>query len=370
MQDFGADVLLPVKFFGSDCRRPNGALLTLLLAARLPFDKAKEMTKTLLELGASLAQAVHQITALHFVSGAKPELLETLFALDEPAAKRAINHLGVSGNQWSPSAQSPLMFAIRKGDSEAAMKLLEAGASPDIEFTDWVKAVQVEFEEVKQEGHKQNHDRYLRDIQPPVIEALNNELPDVVLALLRLGADPNALSQQVQVAILSDWQRSSTRMESLLDMVRRKIKALQDYDTEPAPKMPDYKLKDPNRDYLSGVVPGTYREFVQRKQLEWARFSDEKDREAYKKALEKHHKRRGIAEKAAAIKELLHKFKDVEAELVVRRAKTFRDLFPDIEDEYREYIPRHGEETKDWNVSFDFRVPELTADLRDAYLWM
>lgn len=79
VQGFGADVLLPMKlpprYEGGP---PNGVLLTLSLAQRLPLEEAKQMTRLLFELGASCAQAdTDQRTALDYCVGSQPALLET-----------------------------------------------------------------------------------------------------------------------------------------------------------------------------------------------------------------------------------------------------------------------------------------------------
>jgi hypothetical protein len=87
VQSFGADVLLPVKLFHEHDKSPKGAILTLVLSLSLPLQKAKEMTKVLLSLGATSAQAdTKQVTALHYVSVREPVLLETMIQDDEPAA--------------------------------------------------------------------------------------------------------------------------------------------------------------------------------------------------------------------------------------------------------------------------------------------
>ena len=135
VQTFGADVLLPIKLLNSYDNSPQGAIMTLVLALRLPLEKAKAMTKALLELGASSAQAdMNQVTALHYISGEAPELLDTLVEVDEPAVKRAVNHLATTGNRWNPEATSPLISAIASRDSLAALKLLGIGANPSIDF--------------------------------------------------------------------------------------------------------------------------------------------------------------------------------------------------------------------------------------------
>jgi ankyrin repeat protein len=147
VQNHGADILLPIKLLNEYDKSPQGAILTLVLALSLPLDQAKAMTRTLLDLGASSAQAdTRQTTALYYIANAKPELLDTLVEHDEPAVKRAINHLAVTGGSWDPSASSALMTAITKRNSLAALKLLETGSKAQIDYTDWLKSVDMQFD--------------------------------------------------------------------------------------------------------------------------------------------------------------------------------------------------------------------------------
>jgi ankyrin repeat protein len=206
VQNHGADVLLPIKLLNDHDKSPRGAILTLILALNLSLEKSKAMIRTLLELGASSAQAdTKQKTALHYISNARPEILETLVQFDEPSVKRAINHLAVSGSQWSPSATSPLMSAISKKNSLAALKLLEAGAAAEIEFKDWLKSVEAQYDSVHSRNSNQNKSNFQRDIEQPIVLAVREELPDVVTQLLERGADPNTLPKQTQQQLENTW---------------------------------------------------------------------------------------------------------------------------------------------------------------------
>ena len=53
VQDFGADVLLPIKLVNDYNKTPRAAILPLVLALQLSPEKATEMTKVLMGLGAS-----------------------------------------------------------------------------------------------------------------------------------------------------------------------------------------------------------------------------------------------------------------------------------------------------------------------------
>ncbi|KAK6419610.1 hypothetical protein LTR95_017028, partial [Oleoguttula sp. CCFEE 5521] len=94
VQTFGADVLLPIKLYNDNDKSARAAILTLVLASRLPLEQAKEMSRTLFELGASSAQAdIGHATALQYAIGSKPELLESYVDADRTGVSRAINHV-------------------------------------------------------------------------------------------------------------------------------------------------------------------------------------------------------------------------------------------------------------------------------------
>ena len=75
---FGADVLMPIKIHKDYDRTPEAAILNLALVLSLPLEKAREMSRTLLDLGASPAQAdLSQSTVLHYIAQSDySELLE------------------------------------------------------------------------------------------------------------------------------------------------------------------------------------------------------------------------------------------------------------------------------------------------------
>lgn len=88
-------MLLPVKFLGYQSA-PARAILTMVLALALPIDKAKDMVKTLLSLGATSAQAdIHGVTAFQrYAEENASELVELLWEMDKTGSRSALNHLG------------------------------------------------------------------------------------------------------------------------------------------------------------------------------------------------------------------------------------------------------------------------------------
>jgi ankyrin repeat protein len=370
VQEHGADPLLPIKLLNSHDKSPRGAILTLVLALQLPLEKAKAMTQALLEIGASSAQAnTRQTTALHFVSGKQPELIETFFQFDEPAAKRAINHLSVSGNSWSPSAESPLMSAISSRNSMAALKLLEAGANPTIDYKAWLKSVETQYEEVAHHDSKRNHDQFLKDVEQPIVLAVQTELPDIALQLLASGVDPNTLPKSTQQGLVDDYYRRYGKLESLLEIVQNKLQTLRNFKDDEPPTMPKLQLIE-GKSYLYGLIPGSYKHFVAQVQLESARESDKRTKEAYECSLRNYNEREGITEKKEAVEALAKEFEKVEKELIERGAKAFKELYPDIKDEKRHDFPYTYSNPPQlpFEIRFDFSVHDLVEDTRQAYL--
>jgi ankyrin repeat protein len=370
VQTFGADVLLPIKLMHSHDKSPRGAILTLVLALELPLENAKAMVQTLLEIGASSAQAdTNQTTALHYISGTQPEVLEMLFHHDEPSAKRAINHLAVPGSSWSPCAQSPLMSAIVAGNSLAAMKLLEAGAEPIVDFKAWLKSVSAQHDDVAERDSKRNHDGYVKDVEQPIILAALAELPELVIELLKRGVDPNTLPKGTQQALVNEYHHNPR--ESLLDIVRKRISQLRNYKDDKPPGKPEHKLVE-GVNYLESIEPGTYKEFIAKIHLNSAQDSDKRGDKAYEDQLKEYNERTGIKEKQEAIDAMAVRFKELEQELVRRGAKTYKELYPE-EDAKKEKDTHHY--NRSWSprpdppfsIFFDFNVYDLENDTREAY---
>lgn len=127
---------MPVKLLDYQ-KKPQDAFLTLVLALFLPVDKAKEMVDALVNLGATSAQAdMKGVTAFHcFVEGNAESLLDSLWKSDPTGTRTAVNHIAFPGSYEPPV--SPLQVAIRKGNFAMALKLLDHGAVPHVDFETW-----------------------------------------------------------------------------------------------------------------------------------------------------------------------------------------------------------------------------------------
>lgn len=72
--------------------------------------------------------------------------IESLWENDKLGLKTAINHVVVNGNAWSSNVVSPLMTAIDNGNPILVLKLLHAGAKPNIDFDSWLQGAKFSFE--------------------------------------------------------------------------------------------------------------------------------------------------------------------------------------------------------------------------------
>lgn len=375
VQSFGADVLLPIKLFNDHDKSPKGAILTLVLSLNLPLEAAKEMTKTLLSLGASSTQAdTRHATAFHQISNSEPSLLDVLLENDEPAVKRAINHAAVTGSSWNPSAQTPFMSAIMKGDGYAALKLLGLGATATVEFKDWMKSVEAQHSNIARNTSEFNRSNFNRNVEQPIILSVDNELPDIAHRLLDMGVDPNTLTRSTRQNLQSNF--SHYDMYSLLDSVRNKITELRSHAyshrNAGAPTKPHINLKE-GLDYMEGIEPGTYKHFVAQVQLESAAKADKRAKEGYEEQVKNYNERTenlGWKEKGHAIEAMAESFERLEQTLLEKGAKTFKELYPDIKtDKRHEYNSNYKPyEPPPFKIWFNFSVHDLTDETRAAYL--
>lgn len=74
------------------------------------------------------------------------KVIEGLWENDKLGLKTAINHVAVSGSSWSSNTTTALITAIDQGNPILVLKLLEAGAKPDIDFESWLQGAKFSFE--------------------------------------------------------------------------------------------------------------------------------------------------------------------------------------------------------------------------------
>lgn len=374
---FGADVLLPVKLLDDYSNAPKAAILTLVLALRLPLEKAKVMTKKLLQLGASPAQAdLKSYTPLHYLaSSAYMELLDVYVEQDQPAVKRVINHLAFSGYSFDAKGHSALTIAIDAGDVIGAIKLLDGGAEPSIGFDDFMKSAQVKNDRLNRNSSEANHEIFEKNMQQPVIAAVNKGLPLLALDLIARGADPNTLNPGGYTVKSNHDKWIYTTALSLLDLVRRKLEKLRNYEERNDERKFQYQSPQPldadDSTYLNKFEDGTYQMWTAQRVLKAKRQEIEQESEQHEKRKQKAENRQGLAEKKAAMDTQMKDFEKLEHELLEKGAKMFKELFPDIKEPVQNQ--RTPSATEPWKpdpfeVKFTFRVPDLTEVKRNGYM--
>ncbi|KAF2964674.1 hypothetical protein GQX73_g8909 [Xylaria multiplex] len=362
-QEFGADSLLPVKIGNGTYGNPNNAILTLVLALALPLEKAISMCETLLSLGATSSQAdVESVTAFHrYIQKNRTKLIECLWENDKLGLKTAINHIAVSGNYWRSNATSPLMTAIEKGNPILVLKLLEAGAKPEIDFDNWLQGAKFSSD-IQLGDFTSNQNKFQNSIEQPLIIAIRSPQPSLALELLERGVNPSPITQASWEVIRNEWSRRYSTGETAIDVVRHLLSQLRKYDGEPVQVRSQTKsfgrstsdqlstTEEPRgaAEFLSKFLTGTY-------------LKKERERIATLK---------GLTEKKEAIQDLIAQLEKVEKALLEKGAQTFKELYPNIET-----MPRHqGREDEktpqtDYSLTISFTgVKDLTSAREDAYI--
>ncbi|KAE9978534.1 hypothetical protein EG327_007387 [Venturia inaequalis] len=372
--EFGADVLLPVKLLSDYDKSPRAAILTLVLALSLPLEQAKAMAQTLLDLGATSAQAdLKQITAFHYYVDDGPDAAQILLENDTAAAIAALKHIVVTGAYYNPSTASPLLTAIHNRDAITVLKLLDSGAAAQIEFASWIKSAKISFEANYgfKDDPEQNMKTFAKSVDQPICVAIEAEQPSIAAELLERGADPNTLTKSGAEVVQDKYQRRYRKGETVLDQVQEKLKSLREFstaETEDIPTAPE-PLKEYSH-YINGLEPGSYKYWVVATGFEEAKYRYQADLKAYKKLLKEKREPVGTTEKQQAINDMISAFEDLEKQLLQKGAKNFEQLHPTIKCEVNERTPYKYETTKPkpFEVSFGFAVGDLTDKKKELHL--
>lgn len=321
-QEYGADVLLPVKFLNDN----NTALLTLVLVMALPIEKAKSMAQTLLNLGATVAQAdMNSCTVFNrYVERNARTLLDLAYELDKSGYKTAINH--VLCNKWSQS-NTPLLTAIRDGNLGMVVKLLETGALAEIDFDTWLKSARQSAMQGRLSDFESNKKLFEENVDRPLIAALQSEEPSIALELLERGCDPNTLHPDSARALHNQYS-SRWKGKSALDMVRSQLRFLRKYKGETK------TVKEPKKrlgldTYLERFKEGTYQHWAVCGAVELAKSGEENKWKEYEKGVKCLARTKGIPEKEQAIRDAIAKLEKIEESIVSKGGKTFKELYPD-----------------------------------------
>ncbi|KAK3906939.1 hypothetical protein C8A05DRAFT_40270 [Staphylotrichum tortipilum] len=374
VQEYGADVLLPAKFLNSD-KSPYAALLTLGLALTLPVEKAKEMAKTLLSLGATSAQAdMNGFTSFHrYVEANAESLLDVLWEMDQAGAKIATDNIAFAD---SSSCQTPLQLAVQNGNTALVLKLLDHGAVSHIDFEAWLKSAKKSTNMASRlTTLEENQKTYNGMVEQPLILALNSATPENALILLDRGADPNVVTISSQYYMKLMWYSRFTG-ESALDLANKHLTALGEYkkgtDTNKCPALPEGIDT-----YLDGFQEGTYQHWAVSEEIEARRKSHRRTLKLYEQAKKSPQRSDGVKEKEAAIAEAIKSMEKVKESLLAHGAKTFVELHPEFADRlesantrrnYYGYNAPDQKKDEPFTYAFSFRnVIDVTEARKEAY---
>ncbi|KAM0715936.1 hypothetical protein Q7P37_008450 [Cladosporium fusiforme] len=354
VQEFGANILLPAIL-------PDGALLTLTLAFRLPLEEAKGMTRLLFKLGASSAQADYKRkTALEYCVSNEPRLLETYLTSDPLGIARAIKHVSVQEHWQQATVSSPLQQAISRQDVNTATRLLSAGAKPDVPFEAYLNGVDKTAE----------RSRFETRVEQPVVCAISSEQPHLASLLVeQYGVDSNTLTTKGASQLHFPYNRQEG--QTLLDAVVKKIKELQEWKHNTPKCDPPVPLKDDGF-YLNGFSEDTYQHHSAKMQLERAKRHYEKDMQRHTQEIADIASNEvGLDEKRAAVHERLDQFRELEATLRAQSAKTFRELYPETEEREAPSNSNrydHDRHTEPFELTFGFKVAIPNEEIRSRYI--
>lgn len=370
--DYGADSILPVKFLTHE----NTAILTLVLALSLAPEKAKSMAKLLLRLGAMCSQAEGSgCTAFQrYVKSGKSEMVDLLLTNDKAGVKAAVNHLLLSGYSWNPSASGPLQIAIENGDSVLAIKLLEVGARPEIDLDTWLKAAQVAPDmSYNHNDLEDNKKCFKRSVDQPLLCAVRAASADVALRLIKDGANVNCLTRTSEQLLENSYMRSYNKGESVLDVLRYIIEKLSDEeDSNTSLQKP--KLALGMDEYLAKLTPGSYVHTFVSDDISKKKKEFKSNLKNYEESLKKEEATGGATEKKEAINAAISELKVIEKTMVEAGAKTFVELYPDIEtskernqDRYNRRAEKREDEVYKFQISFN-NDHKMTDSRRDGYI--
>ena len=365
---FGADVLIPIKLVHKHNRQPRAAILTLVLAAQLSDPDAVAVSKCLLALGASSAQAdLNQNTALSFaVAQHRVGVLKELLADDPVSAKGALSHIAVGGSHYYPSVTSTTLFsAIGTGDDMLVRKLLELGVKSEISFGDFLASCNAKFKDRK-DSHDSIKRSFYSAVVQPVIRAVESELPKSAQHILDFGGDPNSLDKNGNELLNNQSHQSYYIGRSLLDIVDVKIKtlsiALREYNL-PKP----LELED-DAFYLGEAVLGSYEHWQLASRLETAKRLVQQWHREGEDRIAKHKNENGRKEKIEKLEALKQDFETLRGNILSYGGKTFEQLHPDLirtEDSRVKHVQNRKPQFQ-LKVKFDMAVD--TEERHEAYL--
>ena len=382
VEDYGADVLNPIKLAKTDqYDSDNKAILPLVLATFAPEDKVKDTVKTLLDLGATTAQAdMKHFTALHYiVEYNKLDIIDLLFKHDAPAAKSALNVVPLGNDN---RARTALSLALAERHEEMAKKLIGLAAKTSVAYDDWIEPYFRKHEYARNQAHEDNIKLFQTTCPQPIISAASKELTTIVREMVEKGADVNSLTLRGQQNAIG--QHSYYKGHSLLDIVQWQIKKYGEFDCTKDKKRNSYDRRNDKVEpetlqeesyYLQGLNPGTYQYWTAQNRFRSVKAFNEQLWAYYNAQTEQSdeyiEEKKAKMEKAAAKK---FELEELEAFLISKGAKSFKELHPDVQQpnehnhNYRECQYEKDLDFEDYSTKFTFNRPTLSDNEKEGYI--
>ncbi|EOD46043.1 putative ankyrin repeat protein [Neofusicoccum parvum UCRNP2] len=273
---------------------------------------------------------------------------------------------------------------VEMASDEEDAEMIDADEDDDVDMksTTTGSYIKVKKDEEQQEGDNLPEDD---EDEPDVydINVLAWDTPSSALhlaifnghcdALLKNGADPNALTTQSWQLVQENYAYVIDHGSSLLDLVRQKVKELRKYDDSVDLTPPEPEFEGSGEDFINAYENGSYQQWVAVKAVQKTLQNYTNAMKSHAKSVENAKERKGIREKREAVDKLLKEFEEVEKELVAKAAKTFVQLHPDVNPRkhHSRGSHRHSDQNvkkQPWKVQFNFRVPDLTETKRDGYI--
>lgn len=122
-------------------------------------------------------------------------------------------------------------------------------------------------------------------------------------------------------------------------------------------------------EFVNRFEPNTYQHWVVSRDVQKILGEYEDQVKQFNKEMSKYKNSKGAEMKLAAIQDLAVQLEKVEEALLSYGAKTFKELYPDIQDPEASQSHTSDEDNAPYNFKFDFKdVKDLTASRRDAYV--
>lgn len=288
------------------------------------------MARLLLNLGAVSSQAdINGVTALYkYIDEGDTSLVDTLIENDEASAKMAMNHVAHVIHRYRVMAISPLQRAVEREALPLVNTMLDAGAFAEIGFETWLKAARTSAHQANRIRDLESNKRQYGQMEQPLITAIRTGQAEIALALLDRGADPNTICPE-RDQFLGYWSsRRKKTGETALDLVRKSMKHINmamdkdDYQYKKPQARPGMD------EYLQKFKPGTYSHWVVSEDIEACKKRLRTATQGAMDAIQNPSAPSSRLEKKRILLELVGKLEHLEKKLLSKGAKSFSELNP------------------------------------------